>query len=263
MTTRPIYDKIGVNYNATRKADAYIAGRLYALLSPVANGTYIDIGCGTGNYLKALTDMGVDFTGIEPSVTMLDKAKLNNPNTTFVNTKVENIPLPDHSFDGGMGTFTVHHWDDIEKGFSEIYRVLKPGANFVLLSFTPEQLQAYWLCHYFTKTMKRSSEVVLGIDEMTELFEKTGFTDITTEKYFVHEGLTDHFLFSNKYRPEQYLNPEIRNGASSFTVYADEAEVQQGLIQLEEDIQSGKINTIIKDYENDLGDYLFYRISKP
>ena len=263
MTTLPIYDKIGVNYNATRRADDYIAGRLYALLSPVAKGKYIDIGCGTGNYLKALTDMGVDFTGVEPSATMLDKARLNNPNTTFVNTKVENIPLPDNSFDGGMGTFTVHHWDNIEQGFNEIYRVLKPGANFVLLSFTPEQLLAYWLCHYFPNTMKRSSEVVLGIEEMTELFEKCGFADISTEKYFVHEGLTDHFLFSNKYRPEQYLNVEIRNGASSFTVYADEAEVQQGLIQLEEDIQSGKINSVIKDYENDLGDYLFYRISKP
>lgn len=263
MTSEPIYNKIGINYNSTRRADAYITSRLYALLAPFKDGSYIDIGCGTGNYLKAMSDLGVQLTGVEPSETMLNKARHNNPEATLIHTKAENIPLPDNSFDGGMGTFTVHHWDSIEKGFNEIYRVLKPGANFVLLSFTPEQLMGYWLCHYFPNTMKRSSEVVLSIDEMSKLFVNCGFKDVQTEKYFVHEGLTDHFLFSNKYKPEQYLIPEIRNGASSFTVYADEEEVKTGLIQLETDINSGKINDIIKQHDNDLGDYLFYRISKP
>lgn len=263
MTTEPIYNKIGTNYNNTRSADAYITGRLHALLAPIEGGKYIDIGCGTGNYLKAMSNLGVQLTGVEPSEVMLEKARINNPRASFIHAKAEGIPLPDNSFDGGMGTFTVHHWDSIEKGFRELYRVLKPGANFVLLSFTPEQLMGYWLCHYFPVTMKRSSEVVLSINEMSELFVKCGFTDIQTEKYFVHEGLTDHFLFSNKHKPEQYLIPEIRNGASSFTVYADDEEVKKGLVQLDADINSGKIQDIIKQYDNDLGDYLFYRISKP
>lgn len=262
MTT-PIYDKIGVNYNSTRKADAYIAGRLHALLNPVPGGKYIDIGTGTGNYLKALSDMGLDFTGIEPSATMIEKARLHNPTAQIIQAKAERIPLPDNSFDGGMGTFTVHHWDDMRKGFSEIYRILKPGSDFVLLSFTPEQLHNYWLYHYFPNTMTRSGQVVVSIEEMTAIFESCGFTGVITEKYFVHEGLTDHFLYSNKYKPEQYLIPEIRNNASSFTVYADQPEVERGLVQLEADIQSGKIQGIIQQYENNLGDYLFYRITKP
>jgi len=262
MTT-PIYDKIGTNYNNTRTADAYIASRLYALLAPVKGGRYIDIGCGTGNYLRALTDMGVIFTGVEPSAVMIEKARANNPGTELVQAKAEHIPLPDNSFDGGMGTFTVHHWDDLIQGFKELNRVLKPGSNFVLLSFTPEQLQHYWLYHYFPNTMQRSSEVVLSIPEMTNVFEAAGFTNVITEKYFVHEGLTDHFLYSNKYKPERYLIPEIRNGASSFTVYADQPEVDKGLMALEMDIQSGRIKDIIQSYENELGDYLFYRITKP
>lgn len=262
MTT-PIYDTIGTNYNNTRRADSYIAGRLYDLLNPVKGGKYIDIGTGTGNYLNALSAMGLNFTGIEPSATMLEKARLHNPAAEIIQAKAENIPLPDNSFDGGMGTFTVHHWDDMLKGFSEIYRILKPGSNFVLLSFTPAQLHNYWLYHYFPNTMKRSAEVVVSIEEMTAVFESCGFTGVITENYFVHDGLTDHFLYSNKYRPEQYLNPAIRNGASSFTVYADQPEVERGLLQLEADIKSGKIRDIIQQYENNLGDYLFYRIMKP
>lgn len=260
---QPIYDKIGTNYNTTRNADSYITSRLHALLKPNAEGRYVDVGCGTGNYMRALRDMGLYFTGVEPSEVMLEKAKAKNPGADILHGSVENIAIPDHSFEGGIATFTIHHWQDMKAGLNKIYRVLKPGANFVLLSFTPEQLRNYWLYHYFPNTMQRSSEVVLGIDEMTEIFQSCGFTDVSTEKYFVHEGLTDHFLYSNKYKPEQYLIPEIRNGASSFTVYADNAEVERGLIELKTDINTGKIQEIIQQYENDLGDYLFYRLTKP
>lgn len=261
--SQPIYDKIGTNYNNTRNADSYLTSRLHALLTPRADGQYIDIGCGTGNYMRALRDLGLNFTGVEPSEVMLEKARAKNPGAEIIHGSVEHIAIPDNSFEGGIGTFTIHHWQDMLAGLKEIYRVLKPGANFVLLSFTPEQLQNYWLHYYFPNTMQRSSEVVLSIDEMTGIFQSCGFTNVMTEKYFIHEGLTDHFLYSNKYKPEQYLIPEIRNGASSFTVYADQAEVERGLVQLETDINTGKIQDIIQQYENDLGDYLFYRITKP
>ncbi len=260
--TQPIYNTIGKQYNSTRSADAYIAGRLYALLHPQPGGKYFDIGCGTGNYTRALTAMGLDFTGIEPSDVMITKAGANNPNISFVQANVEALPFANNSFDGGMGTFTIHHWDDIQKGLGEIYRVLKPGGRFVLLSFTPDQLMNYWLCHYFPNTMKKSAEAVESLNKMIDLLTSCGFADVDTEKYFVHEGLTDYFLYANKYHPEAYLDPQIRNGASSFTLYADEAEVERGLVQLERDIRNGSIKDIINQYENDLGDYLFYCAAK-
>ena len=74
--------------------------------------------------------------------------------------------------------------------------------------------------------------------------------------------LQDHFLYSNKFRPEQYLRPEVRNGASSFIIYSEPEEVASGLVLLETDIASGKINEVIKQYENDLGDYLFLVATK-
>ncbi len=260
--TQPIYNTIGKQYNSTRNADVYITDRLYALLNPRKDGQYFDIGCGTGNYTRALSERGLQLTGIEPSDVMIAKARANHPDILFVQANVEALPFADNSFDGGIGTFTIHHWDDIQKGLGEIYRILKPGERFVLLSFTPDQLMNYWLCHYFPQTMKKSSEAVESLDKMTDLFKSSGFTNVDTEKYFVHEELTDYFLYANKYRPEAYLDPQIRNGASSFTVYADEHEVERGLLQLEEDIRNGSIKKIINQYENDLGDYLFYCATK-
>jgi SAM-dependent methyltransferase len=258
----PIYNTIGVGYNTTRRADPYIVSRMLANLNPFKEGNYLDIGCGTANYTKVYIQQGFHFIGAEPSDRMISEARNKYPDIEFIQTKAEQLPFEDARFDGATGTFTLHHWDSMELGLTQLCRVLKPGASAVFLSFTPEQIFGYWLCHYFPETMKNSAAVVPTIEDMTCIFHNAGFTTVTTEKYFVHEELQDHFLYSNKNRPEQYLRPEIRNGASSFTVYANQEEVAVGLVQLEQDIASGEVWKIIKQYENELGDYLFYVVSK-
>lgn len=256
------YDRVGVGYNTTRRADPYLAGRLHSLLSPIPGGLYADIGCGTGNYLSALSAMGMRFYGIEPSEVMLAEAKTQNNTTTFIQAKAEHIPLGDQLFDGAMATFTLHHWTDMQQGLTEVNRILKPRAPLVMLSWTPEQILGYWLCYYFPRMMQRSSTTTPPPEEMEAILNRSGFTLSATEKYFVQPDLQDHFLYSNKFRPEQYLRAEIRNGVSSFTIYSEPEEVASGLALLEADIASGKINEVMKRYENDLGDYLFLVATK-
>lgn len=251
-----VYDKAGVGYNTTRRADPYLAGRLYEMLSPSPSGLYLDIGCGTGNYLTALAEKSVRFYGIDPSEVMLAEARLKPNNAVLIKATAEAIPIEDHFFDGALATLTLHHWTDLRQGLREVCRVLKPGAKLVILSFTPEQLMGYWLHHYFPLMIARSC-LTPPLPEMEAILDDTGFTLTATEKYFIHEDLQDHFLYSNKSRPEQYLKQEVRNGASSFSVIADPEEVAAGLQLLEADITSGKIAEVMKQYENDLGDYLF------
>ncbi len=260
--SEPVYNKAGIGYNNTRVADPYLASRLYAHLLPEPDGLYLDVGCGTANYLTALSAMGMKFYGIDPSETMLEVARTRPHGATLLNAKVEHIPLPDAMFDGAMFNFTMHHWDDKVKGLTEIARVLKPGARAVFLSFTPEQMAGYWLYHYFPEMMKRSAELLPGIEVIEQWLYEAGFNLVETEKYFVQDDLQDKFLYANKYKPEQYLLPEVRNGASSFTVFSTPAEVAAGLLQLSADIESGEINSIIEQYENEEGDYLFYVAEK-
>ncbi len=72
------YDKIGIDYNQTRKADRYLTERLFHNLNPMIGGLYLDIGCGTGNYTIELQKKGLKFIGIDPSNEMLTKAKKKN-----------------------------------------------------------------------------------------------------------------------------------------------------------------------------------------
>tara|TARA_R110002049_G_scaffold198606_3_gene368672 strand:+ start:1341 stop:1583 length:243 start_codon:yes stop_codon:yes gene_type:complete len=78
MSTK--YNKIGINYNQTRKADSYLVDQLLKHLNPSKRGLYLDIGCGTGNYTNALQEKGFQFIGIDPSIEMLQKAQTKNQN---------------------------------------------------------------------------------------------------------------------------------------------------------------------------------------
>jgi ubiquinone/menaquinone biosynthesis C-methylase UbiE len=256
-----LYNTIGAEYNQTRKADPYLAERIYNHLAPVPDGLYLDIGCGTGNYLHALAKKGLKFYGIDPSETMLRQVEATNERSVFIQAAAENIPLPDNFFDGAIAVLTTHHWQNLLSGLKEINRVLKPGARLVVFSFTPEQMRGYWLYHYFPKMIEKCTLQLPGLKEMQQLFDQSGFSVVELDKYFVKKDLQDHFLYSNKYVPEMYLSEKVRNNASGFRVNADKEELSRRLALLESDIATGEINTIIRKYENDLGDYLFYVLS--
>lgn len=252
MTT---YDRIGINYNATRRADPYILGRLYHLLAPVPGSCYLDVGCGTGNYTAAMSEKDVNITGVDPSAIMLKEARGRHGAVSWLQAAVEQLPLANNTFAGAMATFTVHHWQDMDKGFAEIARVLIRGGRMVLLTFTPQQEAGYWLNHYFPHMMRQSIQRGNTYQRMLESARKSGFSVQLTEPYFIHDGLCDLFCYAGKNNPELYFDPSVRAGISSFALWPE--ETNDGLARLRRDIDSGHFETIRKQYDNELGDYLF------
>ncbi|MBC7864431.1 MAG: methyltransferase domain-containing protein, partial [Bacteroidia bacterium] len=172
----PVYNKIGIGYNNTRKADPYIAERIIAHLQPQPGGIYLDIGCGTGNYLQYINQKGFSFCGVDPSEIMLDIAKKKCSGCKFLKGVAEKIPAEDYSFDGAMAIFTLHHWGNQQQGLNELYRVLKQGSKIVFLSFTAEQMNEYWLVHYFPQMIKRSGELVPDKGTMKNMLQLAGFS---------------------------------------------------------------------------------------
>lgn len=251
------YNKIGINYGQTRKADKYIVGKLLSHLNPDKNGLYLDIGCGTGNYTVELNKKGFDFIGIDPSEIMLNEARSKTNNISWKIGTAEKNGLPENSVDGVVGTLTIHHWDNLNKGFSELNRVLKDGGRIVIFTSTDEQTKGYWLNHYFPKMLFHSSTQMPTLENIKSAIVNSGFEIIEVDNYFVRPDVEDRFLYSGKNNPELYFDKNIRNGISSFSALANQKEVVEGLSELRKDIDSGKIAEIIKKYENNIGDYLF------
>jgi SAM-dependent methyltransferase len=252
-----LYDTIGSGYNTTRQADPYITDKLFQLLLPQTNGTYLDIGCGTGNYTIALANKGGNFYGIEPSEKMLDIARPRNTRVNWLLGRSEEISVNDEFFDGAIATLTVHHWTDIKKAFTEIYRVLKEGGKIVFFTATPEQMKGYWLTHYFPKMLNDSIVQMPSFEIIKDAATNAGFEIIGTEKYFISDDLKDLFLYAGKNKPELYLDAEIRKGISSFAALANAEEVEEGLSKLKNDMELGRFEDIKAKFNNDKGDYLF------
>ncbi|MEL7269000.1 MAG: class I SAM-dependent methyltransferase [Bacteroidota bacterium] len=257
------YDRIGVNYDQTRKADPYIASRLLFHLQPNLEGLYLDIGCGTGNYTHELQKNGFRFIGIDPSLEMLEKAQMRNSEIDWRIGSAENTRLSDNQLDGIVASLTLHHWTNLQKGFAELNRVLKQRGTLVVFTATPTQMQGYWLNRYFPEMLNDAIQQMPSMKSIEESLVKSGFEISGKELYFIQPDLQDKFLYCGKQNPELYFDSRIRNGISSFADLARQKEVEQGLFQLQKDIDSGAIHEVIQSYQNDMGDYIFITAQKP
>ncbi len=101
-------------------------------------GESLEIGCGTGFFTLNLKLAGVlDKTYVtDLSPGMVEATKRNADNLGFtVEGRVadaERLPYDDDSFDLVIGHAVIHHIPDVEKAFSEMLRVLRPGGRFVI-----------------------------------------------------------------------------------------------------------------------------------
>lgn len=102
-------------------------------------GLLIDIGCGPGFLAAAISHRFPDGTviGLDISQAMIDIAKerwlaVAYPNLTFRIGDVQALPLADKTVDYVVSSLSLHHWQNPELAFREIYRVLKPGGRFLV-----------------------------------------------------------------------------------------------------------------------------------
>jgi demethylmenaquinone methyltransferase/2-methoxy-6-polyprenyl-1,4-benzoquinol methylase len=127
--------------------------------SPV---TILDIATGTGDFAVAATKLGdVRITGIDISEGMLDvgrkkiEKKSLTDKITFLKADSEDLPFENNNFDAAIVGFGVRNFENLTKGLSEIYRVIKPGAVFYVLEFSKPVSAPFRQIYmfYFTKIL--------------------------------------------------------------------------------------------------------------
>jgi ubiquinone/menaquinone biosynthesis C-methylase UbiE len=252
-----IYDKIGIEYDTTRKADPAILSRLASLLDIDKSRKYVDVACGTGNYTFELARFGGIWSAFDNSRKMLSEARAKSSLVNWEQFDVTETAFENNYFDGATCSLAVHHFPDMEKAFGEIARILKPEGKFIVFTSTSDQMRIYWLNHYFPVMMERSCDHMPSLEVIEQNLDRAGICIEVTEPFFVTPDLQDFFLYSGKQRPEMYLSNSFRKGISSFHNYCSESELDSGLNRLREDIETGAIKAIMKKYESKNGDYLF------
>jgi len=126
---------LGVDYGWRRKFVKSLSG-----YNP---GAILDVATGTGDLAILMSTLGqAKVTGIDLAQNMLEIAEkkiLNRGLQTRIEVRradAENIPYPDETFDAVTVAFGVRNFEDLEKGLSEMRRVLKQGGVMMILEFS-------------------------------------------------------------------------------------------------------------------------------
>lgn len=96
------------------------------------NETVLDVGMGSGLYfdnVQARIPSG-RLIGADLSLGMIRRVGAQRPGAAvpLVNTDIQALPFPDHSFDVVMANHMLYHVPDIHRALAELQRVLKPNG---------------------------------------------------------------------------------------------------------------------------------------
>lgn len=166
--------------------------------------TVLDIACGKGAttfpIAEKLSGNGRIYA-IDFSVNMIEECnkylkKSNIHNIEFMEMDAEDLKFPDNSMDKVVSGFGLFFLPDIEKGLSEIRRVLKPGGLLVFSSWNNE----YQLKWYMEIISGYIPDINRNLQKQNEIISDKDFRTL--------EGL-DKILKLSHFKKEKILTEEI------------------------------------------------------
>ena len=146
----------------SRFANAFAYGRHkvdvlldQALKELPAGAGILDVGCGTGEYVRRLTDLGFQVSGLEPAEAMRQAAIEKNPGSKILDGIATQIPFPDETFDFVICIEVLRylHRSDVDQALAEMRRVLKPGGRMFLTMVNRYALDGFYLAYHARKLL--------------------------------------------------------------------------------------------------------------
>ena len=140
-----MFDTISGNYDTMNRmitlgTDQGWRRKVLKIVSDTQPESILDIATGTGDLAILFSQTQASkIIGLDLSAGMLEvgRRKVTELNLDdrleMVQGDSENLPFQDNSFDAITVGFGIRNFEDLEKGLSEILRVLKPGGVFVIL----------------------------------------------------------------------------------------------------------------------------------
>jgi demethylmenaquinone methyltransferase/2-methoxy-6-polyprenyl-1,4-benzoquinol methylase len=150
-----MFDNISGNYDNLNRVisfgiDVKWRKKVLKIVSDTNPKIILDIATGTGDLAILMTQTNAEkIIGLDISAGMLEvgKKKVEEKKLSHIIDLVlgdsEKIPFEDNYFDAITVGFGVRNFENLEKGFAEILRVLKPNGVFVILETSVPEKTPY------------------------------------------------------------------------------------------------------------------------
>ena len=223
MKSAARYDTVGRNYTDVRQPDPRIADLIGRSLKGARS--IVNVGAGTGSYEPQDRTM----TAVEPSEVMIDQRATDA--SPVVRATAESLPFEDLASDAAMAIMTIHHWDDVDLGLSEMNRVAHRQCLHVFDRTTTEP---FWLTEY----LPFPDELVEVSTRPWASIVSARLNDAQVEQLLIPRDCTDGFTEAYWARPEAYLDPKVQAGTSWLSMLPAD-DLVAGLNRLADDLRSG------------------------
>ena len=188
LSARRTQEQFGRQAHLYAESDAHRAGEgLAAITEYVAMGRYetlVDIGTGTGFTAFALAPYSRHVLATDIAPGMLAQARRLSAergldNVGLMMAEAESLPFAPDFLDAVSSRQAAHHFHDLPKAVGKVWRVLKPGAPFILSDpAAPEgEYEASWM-NDVELQRDATHQRDLKVSEWRGLVEGVGF-DIT------------------------------------------------------------------------------------
>lgn len=164
---RAHYDRVAqtylenLGYPHTQEYTRFLDEALLAEIGAGEIGTAVEVCCGRGEAFRLLGSRIAIGLGVDVSERMLERAKVDLPRFAFVQGDATRLPLAKDAVDAVVMLGGIHHVNDRERLFREVYRVLRPGGRF----YFREPLSDFFLWRALRALIYRVSP---ALDHLTE-----------------------------------------------------------------------------------------------
>jgi ubiquinone/menaquinone biosynthesis C-methylase UbiE len=248
MDTPLNYDKIARDYTQ-RYPDSQQWERRQALLNHAKqykNGTFLEVGSGTGYWLNLLHQITPNLFGLDYSMGMIHQSQVQPAPLKLLRGSAIQLPYLDKTFDLLYSVDAIHHFGNHRSFVSEAFRVLKPGGAFATIGHDPHEGTTNWYAYdYFDGVYDTDIRRYPSGTSMIKWMKDIGFenTSIQTVEHIqnVHVGdgiLRDPFLKQNATSQLALLDKRTYNaGVGRIKRALSEANQKKETIVFNADIQ--------------------------
>jgi len=169
------------------------ADEVISKLSPKVGESVLDVAAGTGCFSMAAARLGADVLAtdfaegmIEHLQARIDEALIHNIKARVMDGQA--LEVDDASYDISVSIVGLIFFPDIDKGFSELKRVLKPGGRCAVVCWDhPENFDMMRLLRQSIETAAPDFEMpsqtpvwarMVGEQALAERFQQAGFNNI-------------------------------------------------------------------------------------
>lgn len=144
-----MFDSIASSYDLLNRGtslgvDTLWRAKMIKELNPAEHKKILDVATGTADVaIQTIKRIDVDHvTGLDLSEGMLSYGRKKvsaaglDDRITLVQGDSENLPYEEGTYDAVTVSFGVRNFENLEKGLSEMHRVLRPGGKVVILEFS-------------------------------------------------------------------------------------------------------------------------------